>query len=508
MGKIKIALFSRKNVYYYGRRDLPKAVNREFGLDKYTKTELRGLPTVDELRASLVSGNSAARDQLAMLFDDSTFVEVSAYAKRGFSDFVATEKSNEFEGVICGYGAIDGKLAFAFAEDASRMGGVIDERHAKKIADLYNLAVKNGAPVIGIFNSNGTDIFAGTAGLAAYGKIMASVSAASGVIPQIALVTGKCIGLSAAIAAMFDFTVKVKDASLYVSSPALTGAENAQDSLVAFTGDLEQCEGFVRTLVSFLPMSSDTGVIVESCSDNLNKMLGELDFAGDANSVIGTIADNGVFYSVSADFANSVTTAFATVGGVRCGIVATSFAKNEGRIDACVARKISRFVNFLNAFSIPLVTLVDSNGLVIEKNNETNFFAPELAKLATAYIGANVPKITVILGHAIGAAYVLLGSKSLGADIVYSLDNAEICALNAESGVAFAWDKYITLEKTREDLVEEWRASVSSPARAAASGEIDDIISTSELRARICSALLMLSAKGNNTLIGRKVLPL
>ena len=337
---------------------------------------------------------------------------------------------------------------------------------------------------------------------------MASVSAASGVIPQIALVTGKCIGLSAAIAAMFDFTVKVKDASLYVSSPALTGAENAQDSLVAFTGDLEQCEGFVRTLVSFLPMSSDTGVIVESCSDNLNKMLGELDFAGDANSVIGTIADNGVFYSVSADFANSVTTAFATVGGVRCGIVATSFAKNEGRIDACVARKISRFVNFLNAFSIPLVTLVDSNGLVIEKNNETNFFAPELAKLATAYIGANVPKITVILGHAIGAAYVLLGSKSLGADIVYSLDNAEICALNAESGVAFAWDKYITLEKTREDLVEEWRASVSSPARAAASGEIDDIISTSELRARICSALLMLSAKGNNTLIGRKVLPL
>ena len=477
-------------------------------MDKYTKTELRGLPTVDELRASLVNGSSASREQLAMLFDDATFVEVSAYAKRGFSDFVATEKSSEFEGVICGYGAIDGKLAFAFAEDASRMGGVIDERHAKKIADLYSLAVKNGAPVIGIFNSNGTDVFAGTAGLAAYGKIMSAVSSASGVIPQIAFITGKCIGLTSAIAAMFDFTVKVKDASLYVSSPALTGVQDAQDSLVAFTGDLAQCAGYVRALTSFLPMNAETGVIVESCADNLNKMLGELDFAGDANSIIGTIADNGVFYSVSADFAPSVTTAFVTIGGVRCGVVANSFSKNEGRLDACSARKISKFVNFLNAFSIPLVTLVDSNGLVIDKANEVNFFAPELAKLATAYIGANIPKITVIVGHAIGASYVLLGSKSLGADIVYCLDNAEICALNAESGVAFAWDKYITLEKSREDLVEEWRATVSSPARAAESGEIDDIISTSELRARICSALLMLSAKGQNSLIGRKVLPL
>jgi acetyl-CoA carboxylase carboxyltransferase component len=151
--------------------------NREFGLNKYTKPEICGLPTVDELRASLIQGTgSDARDRLALLFDANTFVETSAYAKRGISDFMSTENANEFEGVICGYGAIDGKLVFAFAEDSSRMGGVIDERHAKKISDLYNLALSNGAPVIGIFDSNGTDVFEGTVGLAAYGRIMACVS--------------------------------------------------------------------------------------------------------------------------------------------------------------------------------------------------------------------------------------------------------------------------------------------------------------------------------------------
>ena len=154
------------------------------------------------------------------------------------------------------------------------------------------------------------------------------------------------------------------------------------------------------------------------------------------------------------------------------------------------------------------MTLVDSLGLEIDSDNEKTYFAPELAKLAYAYSTATVPMVTVILGHAIGAAFVLLGSKALGADIVYALNNSEIGALNASSGVAFAWDSYITLEKTRQDLVEEWKNTVSSPATAAASGEIDDIITTNELRARICSALLMLAAKGSADISRRKILPL
>ncbi len=483
--------------------------NREFGLNKYTKTEIRGLPTVEELRASLAGGEtSEARNQLAMIFDELTFVETNAYAKRAFSDFLSTEKANELEGVITGYGAIDGKLVFAFAEDASRMGGVIDERHAKKIADLYSLAMNSGAPVIGIFNSNGTDIFEGTAGLAAYGKIMNAVTKASGAIPQIAFITGKCIGTAAAIAAMFDVVVKDSAASFYVSSPAFTGAENAQDALLAYSGDTVQCAGYIRSLVSFLPDNASVGVMVSECADNLNRMLGELDFAGEALSAISVIADNGVFYELSHDFAPSVSTVLATVGGVKCGIVASSFAVDEGRLSVGAARKISKFVNFCNAFSVPLLTLVDSLGLSVEKSNETSYFAPELAKLAFAYSTSTMPKITVILGHAVGASFVLLGSKSLGADLVYTLSDAEIGALSAESGVAFAWNDYITVKKSREELVSEWKASVSSPSVAAASGEIDDIISVNELRARICSALLMLASKGSVKPVCRKVLPL
>ena len=491
-----------------GRRDFPKG-NREFGLDKYTNPKICSLPTVDELRSELLENQgSDVRSQIASLFDSETFVELGAYTKRGFSDFIATEKSNELEGVICGYGAVDGKLTFVFAEDATRMGGAIDERHAKKIEDIYSLAIKNGAPIIGIFNSSGTDIFAGTAGLAAYGRIMASVNRASGVIPQIAYVAGKCLGLSSAIAAMFDFTVKNEKSALYVSSPALSGVENFESSTVAYSGDEMSCLGYIRTLVSFLPSNCDEGVIVNPCTDNLNKMIGELDFGGDALTVVSTIADNGVFYNVCGDFASSVSTVFTTIAGVRCGVVANSYKENEGRIDASAARKIAKFVNFCDSFSIPVVTLVDSLGLVVDGENEKRFFAPELARLATAYVSATVPKITVIIGHAIGASYVLLGSKSLGADLVYAVSESEICALNAESGVAFAWDKYITLEKTRDELIGEWKASVSSPARAAASGEIDDIISVNEMRARICSALLMLSEKGQSSLFGRKVLPL
>ena len=477
-------------------------------MNKYTNPTICGLPTASELHASLAAGEgSDAREQIRKLFDENTFVETSAFTKRGFSDFIATERSSELEGVITGYGAIGGRLVFAFVEDASRMNGAIDERHAKKIVDLYRLALSNGAPVIGVFNSAGTDVFEGTAGLAAYGKIISCVSRASGVIPQIAFVAGNCIGTAATIAAMFDIVVKSDTASLYVASPALTGAENAQAAIVHYTADENSVIGYIKAILSFLPDNSSGGVEIVATTDNLNRYLGDIDFGGEALSVIATIADNGVFYELSHDFAEGVTTAFASLGGVKCGIIANSFAKNDGKLCAASARKIARFVNLCDSFSIPVVTLVDSLGLAIDKDNE-DAFAPELAKLAFAYASSTCPKVTVIIGHAIGASFILLGSKALGTDLVYAVDNSEIGALSAESGVAFAWDKYITEEKTRESLIAEWRESVSSPVAAASSGEIDDIISVSELRARICSALLMLSAKGGASTSGRKVLPL
>ena len=477
-------------------------------MNKYINSKICSLPTAADLRAALIAGENAdVRNQIELLFDYNTFVETSAYTQRGFSDFIATEKSTEFEGVITGYGAIDGKLVFVFAEDATRMGGAIDERHAKKIIDLYNLAISNGAPVIGIFNSNGTDIFEGTAGLAAYGRILKAVNKASGVIPQIAFVTGKCIGTAATIAASFDLIVKADGADLYVSSPALTGLDNGQDSMLAYSGDVAASAGYIKGLISFLPDNANSGIQLSDTSDNLNRMLGDIDLCDSALTAISVIADNGVFINVGENYAKSVSTAFVTLGGVKCGIVANSYSENCGKIDSYAAKKIARFVNLCDSFSLPVVTLVDSLGVAIDKDNEDTF-APELARLAASYASSTVPKVTVVLGHAIGASFVLLGSKALGADIVYSLDNAEIGALSAESGVAFAWDKYISEEKTRAELIAEWKTTVSSPFKAAASGEIDDIIGINELRARICSALLMLSCKGKFSTDGRKVLPL
>lgn len=472
--------------------------NREFRLDKFTTPEISALQTAEQLREQLEATEGAeVRTKLAQIFDEATFVEIGAYTKRSFSDFVMTEKMDELEGVICGYGAIDGKLAFAFAEDAQRLGGSIDDRHAKKIADLYALAVKNGAPVIGIFNSTGADIFLGAASLAAYGKIIKAVNDASGIIPQIAYVAGKCLGTAATIAAMFDFVIKAEGADFYVTAPSLTGAENAQADKLSYVGDGAQCAGFIRALVSFLPENAAVGADVGECADNLNRMLGDLDFGGDALSLIATVADNGVFYEIGHDNAPALTTAFTTFGGVKCGVVATSFAKNEGRLTALAAKKAADFVAFCDMFSIPVVTLVDSYGLLAEKENE-QAFADALARLAMAYASSENAKVTVICGHAIGASFVLLGSKSLGADIVYATDNSEIGALSAESSVAFAWNRYVTEETKREALAEAWKASVASPVAAAATGEIDDIISVNELRARICSSLLMLSAKGKH----------
>ncbi len=466
-------------------------------MDKFTTPEISAIQTAEELREQLAATEGAeVRPQLAQIFDEATFVEIGAYTKRSFSDYVKTEKMDELEGVICGYGAIDGKLAFAFAEDAERLGGAIDDRHAKKITDLYQLAVKNGAPVIGIFNSTGADIFCGASSLAAYGKIIKAVNDASGIIPQIAYVAGKCLGTAATITAMFDFVVKAEGADFYVTSSS--GAKNnAQVDKISYVGDAAQCAGFIRALIAFLPENAAVGAGVGECADNLNRMVGDLDFGGDALSMIATIADNGVYYEIGKDDASALSTVFTTFGGVKCGVVATSFAKGEGRLTAAAAKKAADFVSFCDMFGIPVVTIVDSLGLATDADNE-KAFADALARLAMAYASSENAKVTVIAGHAIGASFVLLGSKALGADIVYATDDSEIGALPADSGVAFAWNRYVTEQTKREALADAWKASVASPVAAAATGEIDDIISVNELRARICSALLMLSAKGQH----------
>lgn len=468
------------------------------------------LPTAAELRKALAKvSKTDAMTHIRSLFDAKTFVELGAYTKRSFSERAAGVKDGEFEGVICGYGAVNGQLVFAFAQDGARMKGAMDAAHAKKIVDLYDLAVKNGAPVVAMFDCAGADIFEGIDALAGYGKIMQAVSRASGVIPQIALVGGNCIGSFAAIAAMYDLTVCTKDARLYVTSPSLTGAENAQAAVVSYdAADMLEAVAYARRVLPFLPQNSTEGVQVSETQDNLNRTLEALDPDGDVRAILAAVADKGDYVEIGAGDPSSLVTAFTVIGGVRCGILASDYAVDEGRITAAGARRAARFIDFCDSFSLPLVTLVNSAGFAICAENENAPFAADLAKLAMAYTKSDNAKVTVVTGRAIGGAYTLLGSKSVGADIAYAFDTAEIGALSSAATVAFAMNDQVTTHVTRGKLEDEWRTTDASPVAAASTGEIDDIIGMDELRQRLCSSLLLLAAKGTVKARRHSVLPL
>lgn len=492
--------------------EICRKANREFGLNKQQNAEnnYTGLPTAAELRNALAKVSATdAMARIKSLFDAETFVELWAYTKRSFNEVQAGAKDEEFAGVICGYGAVCGQLVFAFAQDGARMKGALDEAHAKKICALYDMAIKNGAPVVGIFDCAGADIFEGVAALAGYGKIMAAVSSASGVIPQLAWVSGNCLGSFAAITAMYDILVCEKGAKLYVNSDALTGAKDAQAALKAYDAENgDAAAAYVRRAITLLPQNSEEGVVVDACADDLNRQLGELELDGDVHAILSAIADSADYLELGAANAPEMVTALARIGGVKCGVLASAYTENEGKLTSAGARKASRFVSLCDAFSLPLVTLVNSTGFAVCRENENAAFAAELGKLAMAYTQSENAKITVVLGHAIGGAFTLLGSKSVGADVAYAFEGAEIGAMNAAAAVAFAKNNEVSSTVSREELEEEWKLKLSSPVAAASAGEIDDIIDCTELRQRICSALMLLAAKGTVSTYRHSVLPL
>jgi len=455
------------------------------------------LPTVEELRNALAaSENSDTRKLIAALFDDATFSEIGVYTKRSFSEFAVTGDTNDFEGVICGYGAVEGRLVYAFGQDISRMNGAMDEKHAAKIVALYEMAIKNGAPIVGIFNSTGANIYEGVSSLAAYGRIMRSVAEASGKIPQIAVIAGECTGCAAPLASMFDFLITVKNSSFYVHTKEFNKKSEENEPASAFVAkDGLDAMRDARILLSYLPSNATEGTLTAPATDNPNRMLGDANFGNDVRNVVAAISDNGVFEELSRTFASEMFTGFTTVGGVKCGILGNRTLGGSSLIGTPEARKAARFVSFCDAFSIPVITLVDTQGFAFCDDANSTPYASTLASLAFAYAKAQTAKITVVLGRAIGGAFAVLGSKALGADIVYALPSAEIGAMQADAAVAFAWNDLVSTETSREDLESEWRTSISSPVAAACRGEVDDIITVSELRQKILSAVYMLAAK-------------
>ena len=426
---------------------------------------------------------SVGSQRIAGLFDAGTFVELGAYRKR--PDGAVT-------GAVCGYGAVNGRLVYAFSQDSDRQKGAFDDPQAEKIAALYALALKNGAPVVGIFDSAGAYVADGASALSAYGKLLASVSRASGAIPQIALIGGICAGLSATAAAMFDLTVLVEGKSqLFVNAPFLIGKEVGSADFAREKGlssltvaSEEEAFATLRRLIDLLPANAEEGVAAGEAADDVNRTVSSSDPAA--------LADAGSLLEIGAGYADEMRVYLARFGGVPCGMVAAS-----GVITAEGAKKATRFVSFCDSFGLPVVTLTDSEGVAVSSAEEGSPLAAALGKLAMTYANATTAKITAVVGKAYGAAFTLLGSKALGADVVYALPTAEISTLAPEAAVAFLWNDQITEATTREALIAKWKAECASPEAAAADGSVDDIIDPAELRQRICAAVYMLLDKGN-----------
>lgn len=422
-------------------------------------------------------------EKIRSLFDVGTFVEIGAYVRSAMSH-------DAYDGLICGYGSIRGKLVFAFAQDMDRQKGALDDPGAKKLRTLYSMAMKNGAPVVGLFDSAGAVVYDGTAALDAYGSFLRCVSDASGVIPQIAVVCGVCAASAAIVASMFDFIITMKDKSqLYMVSPFLIGEESAgaeaaaESGLSAITCDSEaEALAAVGTLIDLLPVNNCDRCV--SDSEDPARYL-----APDA-VLPAALLDGGAMLELYGTFAPELTVAFGRMGGETIGIVDA-----HGPLTPDAARKAARMISFCDAFRLPVVTLLNSEGIAVNAQEQAAPASAVYARLAMAYAAADCPKITVVTGKAYGAVYSLLGSRALGADIVLALPEAVISTIAPDKAVAFVWNDKITEEVTREMVEQEWIDTYAKPEIAAAKGDIDDVIAPEELRMRLCSAVYMLSSK-------------
>ncbi len=424
--------------------------------------------------------NTKGRERITSLFDAGTFVEMGAYIRR------RGDKENEaYDAVLTGYGSVSGKLAFAFVQDSDKNAGALDSVGAEKIARLYEQAVRSGAPVIGVFDGAGAVVYDGASALAAYGKVMKCVSDASGIIPQIAYVSGTCLGMAATVAAMFDITVTVEGVSeLSVSAPAGSLDENGLSAV--HSENESDAVATVRMLVDLLPRNNKD-VAAEEPTDDVSRPVVSTD--GELRPAY--LADHMTVTNLYDGFGKEVTTALTRMGGVTVGIVSL-----KGKLTAKGARKAARLVSFCDSFSLPVVTLVDSEGVDTAADAD---LAPALGKLAKAYITATTAKVTAVIGKAYGAAFTLMGSRSLGADLALATPESVISVMDPETAVAFVWNDKITTDKSRAEVEKEWKEVYASATIAAESGDIDDIVPAEELRARIISALYMLAEKADGT---------
>ena len=464
-----------------------------------------------------MSNTTLASQRIASLLDENSFVEIGALVTARATDFNLKQTETPSDGVITGYGVIDGNLVYVYSQDASVLGGSMGEMHAKKIAKLYDLAMKTGAPVIGLIDSAGLRLQEATDALNAFGEVYMKQTLASGVIPQITAIFGNCGGGLALIPTLTDFTfMESKKAKLFVNAPnALDGNEisKCDTSAADFQSEkvgivdavCEEAEIFaeIRELVNMLPANNeDTDSYIE-CADDLNRVCADLaNCVGDTAIALANIADDNYFFETKRHFAKEMVTGFIKLNGVTVGCVAnrTEVYNEEGEVTEKFepvltvkgAKKAADFVTFCDAFEIPVLTLTNVKGFEATTCAEKNI-AREAAKLTYAFANATVPKVNVVIGKAYGSAYVTMNSKAIGADMVFAWDSAEIGTMDAKLAAKIICNGQ-GADKI-DECAKEYAALQNNVVSAAKRGYVDAIIAAEDTRKYVIGAFEMLFTK-------------
>lgn len=455
--------------------------------------------TTAELRELLKNGQTAeqadlakagrlcARDRMALIFDEGTFVEVGAYIGRKRTE-LDKEADDSFEPVITGYGAVNGTLVYAFSQDFSRLHGALGEMHAKKIVKIIEMADKANAPLIGVFDSAGAKVLEGVDALAGYSSIMAALEISC--IPKIAVVSGICGGASSVVARMFDLVIGAKKTGKLFA--ALSGKVEDAVSADAYQIDIT-CEDDkaavlkARDLIKYFAGECEV-------TDDMNRIVNVdgilANEAYDIHDIINNVFDLGSFTEIADDHAKSMVTGLAFMNGIPVAVIANNPSYKGGFLCPGAAKKAIFVLNLALATDIPVITLVDGCGIGDSKNFEEKGFSRILAKLASSYARLDGLGVTVTLGTSYGTAYTVLGSKALTGGVALALDRAKISAMSPDSAVAFLDE--VKDESKHKETAKEWAERYASPLEAAKSGHIDDIIASEELRQRIGAALEML----------------
>ncbi|MDP8239973.1 MAG: carboxyl transferase domain-containing protein [Candidatus Hatepunaea meridiana] len=470
-------------------------------------------------------GKLTARERLDLLLDKGSFSEIDMFVKHRSHDFGLEKLRYPGDGVITGYGRIDGRLVFVFSQDFTVMGGSLAEAHGAKICKIMDMALKVGAPVIGINDSGGARVQEGVVSLGAYADIFLRNTLTSGVVPQISAVMGPCAGGAVYSPAITDFIFMVRNTSyMFVTGPkvvktvtheeitseALGGADtHAIKSGVAHFAMDSEAEAIeqIRRLMSFIPSNNMEDPPVIECKDPLDRADEKLDEIVpdnpnkpyDIKEVINRIVDNGDLMEVHADFAQNIVVGFARLGGKPIGIIANQPAILAGVLDIASSRKGGRFIRFCDAFNIPIITFEDVPGFLPGTEQEWRGIIVNGAKLLYAYCEATVPKITVITRKAYGGAYDVMNSKHVRGDINFAWPSAEIAVMGPKGAVEIIFSKQMAEaddpDKLSKQLIEDYTEKFANPYIAAERGYVDEVIEPRNTRPKLITALAMLENK-------------